>query len=394
MTLSKLNLTISADPADKPVGQPLQSTIAIAAVDGLGNPVPNGTAIVLTTSAGRWPNGNDTFTPTVDNGALSATLTLDAGDENAQVKVTLGNSSASLTIGVDDSPSTPTPTHTNTTPTPTDMPSATPTGATPTPATGTPTPTPGTPAGTPSATATLPAGETPIPTVAPTSTPTPSTTVPGPTPTVPPVQTVDPPIAGCLMSINAGNVFVGQREVRIDFEVENAAEMLISNEESLVDAAPRPYQTSVDWLLRDPGNNIVTLTVYAQFRDASGGLLCAAATIDDDIIYDPLSPTVAIVQRQTSAVNSAEDEQARFAVVLSINAIDQPGGSGVAEMQIGTDATFAGAVWQPYVPSATLTIAGNQPVYVRVRDGVGNLSNITEAVEFTERSIFLPFVSG
>ena len=402
LTLSKLNLTISAAPADKPVGQPLQSTIAIAAVDGLGNPVPNGTAIVLTTSAGRWPNGNDTFTPTVDNGALSATLTLDAGDENAQVQVTLGNSSASLTIGVDDSLSTPTntpPPSTNTPLPPTSTPPTTPPSTTPTPPSATPTSPTGTlpPSTTPNAspTATSTAVSTSIPTVAPTSTPTPPNTAePSATPTVPPIKTEDPPVAGCRISINDGDVFVRQREAIIYLDVPGAVEMQISNDGGLTSAEWETYRANANWLLSDAGNRIATLSVYAQFRDATGGLLCAGSVASDDIIYDPLPPTVAIVRRQTSAVNSAEDEQARFAVVLSINANDQVGGSGVAEMQIGTDATFAGAVWQPYVPSATLTIAGNQPVYVRVRDGVGNLSNITEAVEVTERSIFLPFVSG
>ncbi len=402
LTLSALDLTISANPADKPVGQPLQSTITIAAMDGLGNPVPNNTSITLTTSAGRWPNGSDTFTPIIDNGTLSTMLTLDAGDENAQVQATIGNSSALLTIGVDDLPSTPTntpPPSTNTPLPPTSTPPTTPPSTTPAPPSATPTSPTGTlpPSTTPNAspTATSTAVSTSIPTVAPTSTPTPPNTAePSATPTVSPIKTEDPPVAGCRISINDGDVFVRQRQAIIYLDVPGAVEMQISNDGGLAGAEWETYQANANWLLSDAGNRIATLSVYAQFRDATGGLLCAGSVASDDIIYDPLPPTVAIVRRQTSAVNSAEDEEARFAVVLSINASDQVGGSGVAEMQISTDATFTNAVWQPYVSSATLTVTGDKPVYVRVRDGMGNLSNIVEAAEFAERSIFLPFVSG
>ncbi len=384
LTISAVKVEVTANPATRTQGQPLNATISIAVRDGLGNAVPDGTSVVLTTSAGSFASGSS-YTGTTSGGLLSTTLALGAQAPAAQINAAVQQATGSTTIDVVEEQPTFTPTPVPPTPTSTIAPTLTPTP----PSTGTPNA---------SATATSTPVDTQIPTVAPTSTPTPSTTQPpGPTatPTVPPVKTENPPVAGCRMTINDGNVFVGRRDVRLGFEVSNADEMKVSNDGGLADAAWQPYQPSIDWLLSDAGNRIATLSVYAQFRGSDGNLLCASPPpVNDDIIYDPLPPIVTVVQRQTSAVSSAGDEPAQFDVVVFINASDQSGGSGVAEMQISTDATFAGAVWQPYVPSAMLTISNEQPVYVRVRDGVGNLSNVAQAIEFNGSPIFLPFISG
>ncbi len=140
-TLAALELRVSANPAAKPAGQPLVSTISVAAVDTLGNPVPNGTTVVLSTSAGRWANGQSSLTTTVNGGALSESLTLDAADAEAQVQITLGNSRGAVTVGPNGSTNPPTPTATLApTDAPTNAPTATPVAPTNTPA---PTATPG-----------------------------------------------------------------------------------------------------------------------------------------------------------------------------------------------------------------------------------------------------------
>ena len=87
------------------------------------------------------------------------------------------------------------------------------------------------------------------------------------------------------------------------------------------------------------------MVIYSRFRDASGKELCGGNLIDD-IVYDPLPPTlnVRVVQLGTQALQT-ESTLAANTLTLQLVALDQQGGSGVADMQISTDKTFANAAW-------------------------------------------------
>ncbi|MFN8487973.1 MAG: hypothetical protein U0350_10295 [Caldilineaceae bacterium] len=209
--------------------------------------------------------------------------------------------------------------------------------ATPTP---TVTPTPTKPTATPTATNT--------PTVTPTKTPLPTNT---PTPT---------PVSGCLITINNGATFTKQRTVTVQANLPGAAQIQLSNDGGFANAVWQPYQPAVPWTLRDVGARIATLVVYVRFRTTSGVLLCNGTPISDDIIFDAQAPLITQASRQGAQVH--------------LRAEDQPGGSGVAEMQISADADFVGAVWQPWQADITMPSEPSGALYVRVRDGAGNES--------------------
>ena len=55
------------------------------------------------------------------------------------------------------------------------------------------------------------------------------------------------------------------------------------------------------------------------------------------------------------------------------------GGSGVREVQLSADAGFADAAWQLWQPTARVALGAGAPLYVRVRDGAGNVSATWQA---------------
>jgi PA14 domain. len=150
---------------------------------------------------------------------------------------------------------------------------------------------------------------------------------------------------GCTASIENGTVYINKRNVQLRFNVPGATQMMLSNDGGFAGASWQPYQSTVNWTLSDPGNRIATLVIYSRFRDASGKELCGGNLIDD-IVYDPLPPTlnVRVVQLGTQALQT-ESTLAANTLTLQLVALDQQGGSGVADMQISTDKTFANAAW-------------------------------------------------
>jgi FG-GAP-like repeat len=217
--------------------------------------------------------------------------------------------------------------------------------------------------------------------VAPTPTPSPT---PMPTPTPPGV-----PPTGCTISINNAAVYVGQRQVHVFMNVPGAVQMQMSNDGGYGGATWQTYDAHADWTLRDPGQRIATLVVYARFVDANGAWLCGGASLSDDIIYDPLPPDVsaAFGPAATGAANIATTGH-----LLSIDAEDQVEGSGVAEMRVGAEATFAQAEWRPFSPTLLVSVQPGTTMLVQVRDMVGNVSTIARATITTDARLYLPLL--
>jgi hypothetical protein len=286
------------------------------------------------------------------------------------------------------------------------MPTATPTN-TPSP-TATPTNTPE-PTGTPEEATPV----TPLPTPSPTPSATPSPT-PSPTP--------GPSLAPCTISLNNGAIYTGQNVVQVRTNMPNATQMLVSADAGFTGTQWQPYQPHFDATLPDTGNRIATLLVYVRFSDSTGSVLCGGGQVSDDIIYDPLAPTVSVTLSSISAasgspvtndgasVESASDESASVESAsdensapvvqasLSINAADQENGSGVEWMQVSPDIEFSDPTWQQYNPAPTVTGNPGQTFYIRVQDGSGNISEsvsitlLEEAGDATN-ALFLPAIS-
>ncbi|MFN8487974.1 MAG: carbohydrate binding domain-containing protein [Caldilineaceae bacterium] len=242
-----------------------------------------------------------------------------------------------------------------------------------------------TPTNTPVATATSTVTPTPTkPTATPTVTPTPTVTkpptaTPTRTPTFTPTPTPTPPlISGCVIAVNDAALFTGNRVVNVRVNLASAAQMQLSNDGSFIGATWQAYAPLTVWTLRDIGQRIATLVVYARFRDAAGGALCNGAAVTDDIIYDPLAPKITAL--------------AFAAGQLQLAAEDQPGGSGVTEVEVSTQADFADAGWQPFTEAIAWPETNSGSVYVRVRDGAGNASDPVSTPINTDRAIFLPVI--
>lgn len=191
----------------------------------------------------------------------------------------------------------------------------------------------------------------------------------------------------CTLSINSGNVYTGQRTVQVRANVQNATHMLVSNDGGFTGAQWQPYQSQFTWTLNDPGSRIATLLAYAKFRDSTGNVLCGSNLIDD-IIYDPIAPTVSAALAPSTSSNTTVTSTT---LNLKLTAVDQEGGSGVTDMQLSTDGSFNGAEWQPFNSLTSINTTSNDTVYIRVKDSVGNVSETAtfKALSYTN---FLPFV--
>jgi hypothetical protein len=177
-----------------------------------------------------------------------------------------------------------------------------------------------------------------------------------------------------MISLNNSNRFTNQRSVTVYSNHAQASQMQLSNDGAMAGAPWQTYQAAMPWVLQDIGARIATLVVYARFRNASGNTLCSGLSVSDDIIYDPLAPKLMHVSVQGSQ--------------LSVGADDQPGGSGVDMVQASDSSDFGNAPWQPIEQSLSLpNTAGT--IYVRVRDGAGNVSNV---MTLTNWRAYLPVV--
>ncbi len=239
---------------------------------------------------------------------------------------------------------------------------------------------------------------TPVLTTPATATPTVMGTqplTPSPTPSL--VPTAIPVIEKfCSMTIEQDALFVGQSTVRIQVSVPNAAAIKLSNDGGFGSAIWQPYSSpTINWQLRDPGPAIVTLVAYARFRDAAQQPLCSNSALSDDIIYDPLSPTVQITSYvpQSIVPQSMEALHAMTAGgIVTLAAADQPGGSGVAEMRWGYQPDLAGEAWVTYRTTIEVNPKDGAMLFVEVRDAVGNRSAPAMLALDATPAVYLPFI--
>lgn len=197
---------------------------------------------------------------------------------------------------------------------------------------------------------------------------------------------------GCTASIENGTVYTNKRNVQLRFNVPGATQMMLSNDGGFAGAIWQPYQSTVNWTLSDPGKLIVTLMIHSRFRDANGNQLCSSS-LTDDIVYDPLAPTVSakIVELGTQDLQAGQ-AIAASKLTIQLTAADQEGGSGVAEMQISTDKSFKGATWTPFSELYQISEQPGETIYVRVRDTAGNVSETVAATASSSHMVYLPAI--
>ena len=184
-------------------------------------------------------------------------------------------------------------------------------------------------------------------------------------------------IASCAISINNGALFTNSLSNTIFSSIPEAEEILISNDAGFIGADWQPYQSASLWEISNPGDRIVTLNVYARVHTANHSALCSGLSLSDDIIYDHLPPIVTFDFAATvSAINGIIQGAEVSPISIKVTSTDQVGGSGVAEMQVSNSATFTGARWVTYSPTAVIQASPSDIIYVRTRDRVGNVSQV------------------
>jgi murein DD-endopeptidase MepM/ murein hydrolase activator NlpD len=237
----------------------------------------------------------------------------------------------------------------------------------------------------------------------PVATPTPTPT-PGPTPTPTPTPACEFP----RVSINNGALFTNSPSVTLNLCAPWATEMMLSNDGGFGGAQWEPFAATKPWTITTYGQQVLPRFVYAAFREANGAI---HATYFDDIIYDPNAPSGSIevgegglvarnVLRGAYSVVASEPSLTQHvprntqhaaplallapkddgSVDIYVNASDD--NSGLAEIQVSGDSSFAGAAWEPYTALKPWTPEGGdgvKTVYARFKDNAGNVSAATDA---------------
>jgi len=101
LTISAVEMQLSADPSMVSGWQTEAVTIAALVRDGLDNPVPDGTTVEFSTTAGTFPNGDPVYTRPTSGGQAMATLTLAAVPaEQAEIEATVEGITAATAVVV------------------------------------------------------------------------------------------------------------------------------------------------------------------------------------------------------------------------------------------------------------------------------------------------------
>jgi hypothetical protein len=143
---------------------------------------------------------------------------------------------------------------------------------------------------------------------------------------------------------------------------ESAIQMRISNDNTFTGSSWEQFQSSKAWVL-DNSNGIKN--VYVQFQDQVGNL---SQIYSDDILLDTIAP----VADQSSLNNYQILDNGN----ILLNLVAQDNLTNVVDMQLSNSQDFANANWIDYVESYELENSNYQSIYIRFRDGAGNISNI------------------
>jgi pimeloyl-ACP methyl ester carboxylesterase len=98
LTISRIRVDVSANPAIVVGGQAATSNITAIVHDQLGQIAPDGTPIRFSTSEGTFPNGHATYTATLSGGQATATLSLGAAADLAEVVARAGSVTGSTQV--------------------------------------------------------------------------------------------------------------------------------------------------------------------------------------------------------------------------------------------------------------------------------------------------------
>ena len=100
LTISALEVAVSAEPAIVYGGQAATVTITTVASDQVGNPAPDGTVIALSTTEGTFASESSTYTTPVNGGWFTTMLTLTAGAGRADITASTESITGATSVDV------------------------------------------------------------------------------------------------------------------------------------------------------------------------------------------------------------------------------------------------------------------------------------------------------
>lgn len=175
------------------------------------------------------------------------------------------------------------------------------------------------------------------------------------------------PVAGTPL-INGGAAATNNPDVSLSLPANGATQAYLSLSGCRTGAAWQDYSPLAALSLGSTQGN---RTVYVAFRDDAGNETAGCVTAG--IRLDTAFTSALSFNLQTLDAAAVPGKTALPRVHLLIGGID----ADSAEMQIGGDLGFAGAAWQAAASPVTWPLpAGDGPktLYLRARDGAGNLS--------------------
>jgi uncharacterized repeat protein (TIGR01451 family) len=182
---------------------------------------------------------------------------------------------------------------------------------------------------------------------------------------------------GYRLTINDGALYTNQPTVTLAYLYDDAAitQIKFSNDGGF-GASTSWLPVAADlthpgWTLATYGDLVLPRTVYALFRDAAGRQY---GPIQDDIIYDPVAPTVVEIEILTTTTQRLRTATGQD-VTLRVTSSDD--NSGVAQVQVSHSKNFSD--YETFEITGRVTdiqwaLQDSGAVYVRTVDRAGNVS--------------------
>ena len=201
---------------------------------------------------------------------------------------------------------------------------------------------------------------------------------------------------GYGMSINEGALYtrIPTVTLQIGWAEASIATMYVSNDGGFatgsgwIDAANSVSQ----WRMTTYGNLQMPRIVYAKFRDESDA---EYGPLQDDIIYDPVTPTleIAIVERPANGAMHADGQAATQTFVRATTSDDNSGVDVLVLSDAGDFVSTATVTRTITAPVQEFAWPHSGQVYVKAIDRAGNVSPVQqETVEASGATIYLPLV--
>jgi hypothetical protein len=183
----------------------------------------------------------------------------------------------------------------------------------------------------------------------------------------------DPPGAPRLygVSVEGGADFTNDRDVTLHLVYpESTTGVVMSNDGGFMTAMALDPSPRMRWRLASSGSERLPKTVYVRFL--SGPFVTDAYS--DDIILDETRPRVVTAMARATRASKRTGVPAgalRPRRLVSVSARDNA--SGVAAVQVSVGRRNSRARFRPYT-SGGVVVRGSGRIWVRVRDGAGNVS--------------------